>query len=185
MNQPALGPGKEIRMPDIVMRDWRSADEAEILRLNAEAESVLSPMDDDRFAALRQMCCLLKVAEIGGRVVGFLMGFSDGAGYDSVNYRWFASRLQRFLYIDRVVVTKELRGSGLGRRFYVEAERWAAAHELCWLAAEVDVQPPNTASLGFHQRLAFVEVGRQEAGSGKQVSLQVRSIRPPGVVSMG
>ena len=172
-------------MPDIVLRDWRSADEAEILRLNAESESVLSPMDDDRFAALRQMCCLLTVAEIGGRVVGFLMGFSDGAGYDSVNYRWFASRLQRFLYIDRVVIAQELRGTGLGRGFYTEAERWAAAHKLHWLAAEVDLQPPNTISLGFHQRLAFVEVGRQVAGNGKQVSLQVRSISPPGIASEG
>ena len=169
----------------MVVRDWRSADKADILRLNAESESVLSPMDDDRFAALLSMCCLLKVAEIGGRVVGFLMGFSDGAGYDSVNYRWFASRLQRFLYIDRVVVAKELRGAGLGRRFYTEAERWAAEQELHWLAAEVDVQPPNTASLGFHQRLAFVEVGRQAAGNGKQVSLQVRSISPPGAASEG
>jgi predicted GNAT superfamily acetyltransferase len=167
------------------MRDWRSADEADILRLNTESQSVLSPMNDERFAALRSMCCLLEVAAVDGRVVGFLMGFSDGAGYDSVNYRWFASRLQRFLYIDRVVITPELRGTGLGRRFYTEAERWATEHELCWLAAEVDLQPPNTVSLGFHRRLAFVEVGRQVAGNGKQVSLQVRSISPQGAASDG
>ena len=172
-------------MPSTVLRHWQPADEADILGLNAESESVLSPMDDDRFAALRSMCCLLKVAETDDRVVGFLMGFSDGAGYDSVNYRWFASRLQRFLYIDRVVITQELRGTGLGRRFYTEAERWAAARKLHWLAAEVDLQPPNTASLGFHQRLAFVEVGRQVAGNGKQVSLQVRSISPRGAASEG
>ena len=167
-------------MHDCNLRNWQPADQADILRLNAESESVLSPMDGARFDALRSLCCILKVACIGNRVVGFLMGFSDEAGYDSINYRWFASRLKRFLYIDRVVITREFQGTGLGRRFYTMAEQWAAEHELCWLAAAVDLLPPNTASLKFHERLEFVEVGRQLAGNHKQVSLQVRSVRSLG-----
>ena len=169
-------------MADVVLRKWRPADEPDILWLNAQSVSVLSPLDSARFATLRGMSCLLRVAESDSKVVGFMMGFSDGAAYDSVNYRWFASRLKRFLYIDRVVVSKECRGTGLGRRFYCEAERWATEHELLWLAAEVDLQPPNTASLQFHDRIGFVEVGRQVAGSDKQVSLRVRSVNASGSV---
>jgi predicted GNAT superfamily acetyltransferase len=163
-------------LSDLVIRQWRPTDEADILRLNDESVNVLSPMDGSRFTYLRSMCCMLRVAEIDGRGVGFLLGFSDGAGYDSANYRWFASRLKRFLYVDRVVVSHEFRSAGLGRRFYSEAERWAAEHKLVWLAAEVDLQPPNTASLEFHRRLGFVEVGRQVSDSNKVVSLQVRSL---------
>ena len=168
----------EYPLNDLILRKWQPADAAGILRLNAESERVLSPMDSHRFEALRRMCCILTVAQSGNRVIGFLMGFSDGIGYDSHNYRWFARRLKRFLYIDRVVVTAEFRGSGLGRRFYMEAERWAAAHELLWLAAEVDLQPPNSASLKFHDRLDFIEVGTQMVGNDKRVSLQVRAINP-------
>ncbi len=164
------------RLSDFVLRQWRVSDEADILGLNAESVNVLSPMDGPRFAALRSMCCLLRVAEIDGKAVGFLMGFSDGAAYDSPNYRWFASRLKRFLYIDRVVVSRKHRGAGLGRRFYTAAERWAAEQGLFWLAAEVDLRPPNSASLKFHERLAFVEVGRQVVDSNKLVSLRVRSV---------
>ena len=174
--RPGGGCKRDGPLNDIILRKWRSTDEADILRLNAESESVLSPMDRHRFETLRGMCCLLLVAQFDDRVVGFLMGFSDGAGYDSVNYRWFASRLKRFLYIDRVVVSSEFREAGLGRRFYAEAERWAAAHELLWMAAEVDLQPPNTASLKFHERLDFSEVGSQTVADKKRVSLQVRSV---------
>ena len=170
-NLPAKDGGP---MTDILMRKWQPDDEADILRLNAESVSVLSPMDSARFSELRDMCRLLSVAEKSGQAVGFLMGFCDGAGYDSPNYRWFAARLKRFLYIDRVVVSRQMRGLGLGRLFYNEAQRWAVEHQLAWLAAEVDLQPPNTASLAFHQQLKFVEVGRQKLDGGKMVSLQVR-----------
>ncbi|KPJ76533.1 MAG: hypothetical protein AMJ54_11435 [Deltaproteobacteria bacterium SG8_13] len=158
-----------------MIRQWQPADEAAILGLNAGSVSVLSPMGGARFAILSRTCSLLKVAEFGGRVVGFFMGFDDAAAHDSVNYRWFAYRLKRFLYIDRVVVSREFQKAGLGRRFYNEAGHWAAEHRLCWMAAEVDLQPPNTASLRFHERLGFVEVGRQVTADGKLVSLQLQS----------
>ena len=163
-------------MHGLLLRSWQPADETDILRLNAESMGVLSPMNGARFAKLRKRCCILLVAEWKAAVVGFLMGFGDGTGYDSGNYRWFAARLKRFLYIDRVVVARQFRGTGVGRRFYAEAERRAVECGLFWLAAEVDLRPPNTVSLRFHERLAFVEVGRRAADNHKQVSLQVRSL---------
>ena len=123
-------------MTELALRPWQLTDEADILSLNAESVSVLSPMDAHRFAELRERSCWLRVAESNGRVVGFLMGFSDGAGYDSPNYRWFDDRLRRFFYIDRVVVSKRHRGLGLGGRFYRQAEQWATEQELTWLAAD-------------------------------------------------
>ena len=50
-----------------------------------------------------------------------------------------------------------------------------AANRLHWLAAEVDIEPPNSVSLKFHERQNFIEVGRQMIDGGKLVSLRVKS----------
>jgi hypothetical protein len=116
------------------------------------------------------------VAEASTGVAGFLMAFTDDVAYDSVNYQWFASRLKRFLYIDRVVVNAAYRGAGIGQALYQHAEAAARTQRLAWLVCEVDVEPPNPASLAFHKRLGFVAVGRQLVSDGKAVSLHVRSL---------
>jgi predicted GNAT superfamily acetyltransferase len=160
-------------MSKFILREWRPADDAEILRLNAESVHVLSPLDAGRLSLLRGMSRFLSVAESGGVVAGFLLGFTDGEEYDSVNYQWFSARLKQFLYIDRVVVSKDFRRAGLGRQFYFAAQSWARQQQLMWLTAEIDLQPPNPVSLEFHRQLGFFEVGQQQAAKNKIVSLQV------------
>ncbi len=161
---------------EVVLREFTASDAATVLRLNADSVAVLSPMDGPRFQALAAMADLLQVADVAGQVVGFFMAFADGREYDSVNYRWFAARLKRFLYIDRVALDPPYRGAGIGTRFYRLAEQHARGAGLAWLVAEVDADPPNPVSLAFHDRLGFVEVGRQAAGGGKVVSLRVKSL---------
>jgi predicted GNAT superfamily acetyltransferase len=161
---------------EVVLREYTESDAVAVLRLNAESVAVLSPMDDFRFRTLAGIADMLQVADAAGQVVGFFMAFADGREYDSVNYRWFASRLKRFLYIDRVTLDPSYRGAGVGTRFYRRAERYAREAGFAWLVAEVDVVPPNSVSLAFHARLGFVEVGRQAAGGGKMVSLLVKSL---------
>jgi uncharacterized protein len=102
-------------------------------------------------------------------VRGFVVTFAPGASYDSPNYRWFAARYERFLYLDRIVVAAEARRRGVARFVYDEAER--AASELGGpLVCEVNVEPPNDASLAFHRARGYREVGRQ-AAYGKTVVL--------------
>ena len=158
------------------LRPYQPGDQAAVLRLNDNAVRVLSPMDRDRFAELRALCSLLWVAELEDQTVAFLMAFTDGTDYDSVNYRWFSKRFKDFLYIDRIVVSEEARSLGIGQRFYREIERWSRQNRLAWLAAEVDIEPPNSASLKFHERQKFVEVGRQRIDGDKMVSLRVKNI---------
>jgi predicted GNAT superfamily acetyltransferase len=157
-------------------RPFEARDAAALLALNAASVAVLSPLDETRLRLLAAMACLHEVAEDAGAVVGFLLAFADGAPYDSINYRWFAARLKRFVYIDRVVVDAAQRGAGVGREFYRRAEAYATAAGCAWLVCEVDVEPPNHGSLAFHRRLGFVEVGRQTVGDGKVVSMQVRGV---------
>ncbi|MEN6369757.1 MAG: GNAT family N-acetyltransferase [Thermotogota bacterium] len=161
------------------LREYQAGDAAAVLRLNAESVTVLSPMDADRLRLLSGMCSLNLVAVGPDGVIGFVMGFADGAAYDSVNYRWFATRYERFLYLDRMVVAPSFRGCGVGGAFHAAALEYAIASGLDWLVGEIDVDPPNPVSLAYHERLGFVEVGRQTLASGKVVSMRARRVGQP------
>ncbi|MBC8078059.1 MAG: GNAT family N-acetyltransferase [Chloroflexales bacterium] len=163
----------------VTFRPFAERDHDAVLHLNAESVAVLSPLNAERLRALRMLACLHEVAEDADVVVGFLLAFADGAPYDSINYQWFARRFKRFVYIDRVVVSAACRGAGVGRAFYRRALDYAAAAGCMWLVCEVDVEPPNAGSLAFHQRLGFVEVGRQTVGGGKVVSMQICDVDAP------
>ncbi len=161
---------------EFALRQYDAGDAEAVLRLNAESVAVLSPMDADRLRLLARMARLHLVAVGPTGVIGFLMAFADGSSYDSVNYRWFASRFKRFLYLDRMVVAASLRGCGVGHAFHVAAEQHAVATGLAWIVGEIDLDPPNPVSLAYHERLGFVEVGRQTLPSGKTVSMRARGV---------
>ena len=162
----------------LTLRDATDADSEAICLLNRIDEARLSPMDTTRLAELRRIACYCRVALLGDELAGFLIGFSDNADYDSINYRWFDTRMKQFFYIDRVVVDARFRGQGIARRFYEDTQAYARTHDLNWLAAEIDIEPPNTISLAFHKQLGFNEVGTQVYGEGKMVSLQLGPVPP-------
>lgn len=164
------------------LRAFEPSDLEFVLRANHESVHFLSPMDEQRLQLILSWSAQISIAESDGQAAGFLVTFGDGSDYDSLNYRWFADHLKRFVYIDRIVVDQNCRGAGIGQQIYsnllsnnVESSG-AKKQQALWLAAEVDIEPRNDYSLNFHQKQGFVEVGRQSGGQGKQVSLQVRSI---------
>ncbi len=112
------------------------------------------------------------MVEDDARVIAFLLALREGAAYDSPNYRWFALRYERFLYVDRVVVASAARGRGAGALLYRDVFEFAATHAVDLVTCEYDVEPPNPASERFHARFGFREVGRQQLDGGKLVSLQ-------------
>ena len=164
-------------MADFALRQACFSDENDILRLNAASVAETSPMDSDRFRSLFDMSTQTIVAKQDSGVVGFLMGFGDGCACDSMNYCWFANRLKQFFYIDRIVVSADARGSGIGTAFYSHIELWAQVAGLHWLAAEMNLEPANKASLAFHAKQGFVPVGTQSLEGGKVVSMQIRALR--------
>lgn len=163
-------------MTSFHLRSGTLEDTNDIVKLNSDVENVTSPMDAGRFRELFQISSLTAVAEDEGRVVGFLMGLNDGVACDGVNYQWFAMRLKKFFYIDRIVIENSCRGSGLGRKFYAHVATWARGQGQLWLAAEMDLDPPNVPSLRFHERQGFRQIGTQTLPSGKLVSMQVRAV---------
>ena len=159
------------------VRDAVEADFGGILALN-EAEVVrTSPMDRARLSELDRLAAVHWVAEVEGQVVAFLLAMREGVAYDSENYRWFAERHARFLYVDRIVVDAAHAGQGIGARLYRRLFDHACANGIAQIACEYNLEPPNPASQAFHARFGFVGVGQQQvAGGHKTVSLQLAAV---------
>ena len=143
-------------MPDL--RPLRATDVADVLALNEANVAHLSPLDESRLRELSAVADRFDVIDVDGAFAGFVVTFADGADYDSPNYRWFGARHRRFYYLDRIVLHEDHRRRGLGGFVYDEVERVAAPYSR--LCLEVNLVPRNEASLGFHARRGYVEVGR-------------------------
>ena len=128
-----------------------------VLALNNAHAVELSWLEPDRLAALLGQA--LHARRIGA-VEAFLLAFDQAAQYDSPNFLWFRQRLQRFVYIDRVVVDPQARRRGHARRLYDDLFAAAAGAGHATVACEVNTDPPNPGSDAFHAALGFAEVGR-------------------------
>lgn len=147
-----------------------------ILKLNEESVEFLSPLSRGRLETLHRRATYHRVALAGEVVIGFLLAFADTANHDSPNFQWFAERGAGFIYVDRIVVRSDSRGSGVGSLLYADLIAFATAHGSERLTCEIDAEPPNHVSEDFHSRLGFIEVGSQwveyEPGHRKRVSLR-------------
>ena len=151
-----------------------------ILALNQASVAVLSPMDGDRLQTLHHQAALHWVMEQNEQVAAFLLAFREGSPYDSTNYQWFEQRYEQFLYIDRIVVSSQHRGQGIGSALYNKIITHAQASNIPKLTCEIDIEPPNKSSQRFHQKLGFTTVGTQATADGhKQVALQALEITQP------
>ncbi len=158
-----------------LIRPIEESDLDRLLVINAANVPEVGPVDADGLAFLFGESAIALAVELGRELAGFCLVLGPGSSYDSVNYTWFMARYDDALYLDRVAVDARFRGRGLGRALYDEvARRMSADHPgLPRLTLEVNVEPPNPASLAFHAKQGFVEVGRQ-VSKGIVVSLMSR-----------
>ena len=149
----------------------------EILKLNEELVHFLSPMDMEKFKKMSEETILNKVVIEEGEVAAFLMAFSQGKQYDSVNYKWFDKKYEKFLYVDRIVISPKQHRKGIGKELYNYVFDYAKENNFTVITCEIDIKPINEVSLAFHESMGFKEVGRQEIKGGeKVVSLQARVV---------
>ena len=111
------------------------------------------------------------------RDAGVSAGLDQDAAYDNQNFRWFRARFERFVYIDRIIITEDARGQGLARLMYEDlfAESKAAGHVrvLC----EVNIDPPNEGSLAFHRSMKFLALADVVLkGGSKRVRYLVKEL---------
>ncbi len=107
----------------------------------------------------------------------FCITFAPGAPYTSVNYQWFSKKYTNFVYLDRIVVSENMRNQTLGEKLYLAVEQ-RMIKDRCApiLTCEVNLNPPNHGSIRFHNRIGFHEVGQQESKPGLTVSLLSKQI---------
>jgi len=156
----------------MIIREISANDIEAILVLNEKSVQVLSPIDKGKLLRLIEISALSVVVEEANQVVGFLLAFSNDAQYESINYQWFNQNYERFLYIDRIVISEQFRGKGIASKLYQYVLDWAVAHCSPSIFAEIDVMPRNEASLLFHQKFGFKELELLKHNVDKIVSLQ-------------
>ena len=118
----------------------------------------------------------LRVAADGeGGIAEMTAALPPGRDYGSLNYAWFQRRMAAFLYLDRIVVAARCRRKGWGRAAYRDVFANAPDHGAP-VACEVNLDPPNDASLAFHGGLGFREVGVQSLPGGKRVAMLARRV---------
>ena len=156
-------------MPETVIREIASADIPALVRINDDAYPAVPVTPLLEFAELVALSTIALVAERDGEPIGFLLAMNPGLDYASENYRFFSERSQDFLYIDRIVLAPEARGAGLGSELYGRIFAAASQRGASEVTCEVNVEPPNPASLAFHAALGFTEVSRQATKGGSVV----------------
>jgi predicted GNAT superfamily acetyltransferase len=161
----------------VLIRPLTAADAGPVLRINEEVVHKLAPMDQDEYRWFLEVAACAWGAEVDGELAGFVLVLDPGVAYESRNYRWFSARFDRFAYLDRVAVGPDHRRKGVGAAIY-DAVEARAAGEGRPVLLEVNVQPPNHASLAFHERRGYRELGELAHDDGAKV---VRLLRwdPP------
>jgi predicted GNAT superfamily acetyltransferase len=154
------------------VRDACQDDYESIVCLNTQEEKLTSPMSLGRLQYLSNLSSFHKVAEIDGMIAAFILAIREGAPYENMNYAWFASRYDNFLYIDRVVVSQDFAGMKIGSYLYKHLFAFARSSEVSTVVCEYNIDPPNLASKAFHDKFGFKEVGTQYVAGSKLVSLQ-------------
>jgi uncharacterized protein len=127
---------------------------------SARETSLLTPERFDRLIRSASVATFLAPGK------AFLLAFEQTDDYDGLHFKWFQRRYDRFLYVDRVVVSAEHRSHGYGRMLYADlftrAEKLGHDRIVC----EVNVQPPNPGSDRFHSAQGFREVGKATIDNG-------------------
>lgn len=151
------------------LRPIEPGDFDQVLELNRAAEDHVSPLDHDALEWFVENGHRVVVIDDDGSTAAFTVTLLPGSAYRSPNYGWFTERYADFLYLDRIAVGEPWRRRGLGTLIYDAMERDAVGHAR--LCCEVDLDPPNPASLAFHASRGYQEVGQLRNANGKLLTM--------------
>lgn len=158
------------------IRDIDTRSIAAVVAMNERALPHVNSVSSEYFRAQLDNERYFRAVYHEDRPAAFLLAMTEAAEYDSLNFLWFRGRYSRFVYIDRIVVAEGYRRAGLAASLYGDLGQWAAGRTPR-LACEVNLRPPNDASLRFHEAQGFLPVGTQETDGGrKTVSLMVKEL---------
>ncbi|MAF56948.1 GNAT family N-acetyltransferase [Ponticaulis sp.] len=160
----------------MIIRPFRAEDFDAVYKINAASTpGVSEETPDDLRTIVGLGTCLIAEGD-DGQVLGFLNLIPPGTtAYKSLNLRWFEAWLEtnpvKLNYVDRIALTPEARGKGVGPQLYKAAFEHSEGCDA--IGCEVNTAPDNPGSHRFHKRLGFAEVGRQAFSPEKAVAYYV------------
>ena len=168
------------RMAAFTIREVAPEELDVVLRMNEMAVPHVNSLAMEEMRDLRNQAAYFRVATTGdpGSLDAFLIGLTPDAKYDSPNFLWFCRNYPSFAYIDRIAVAERARRHGLASALYEDFERHFSGR-FPMLACEVNLRPSNPASMKFHLRHGFRQVGAQVIDNGaKEVAMMVKVLPP-------
>lgn len=147
------------------LRDVLDADLDRVRVINERAVPHVNSISRSRFEGFIREAIYFRVALLDGELAGYLVAFAAGAGYESLNYRWFEELYDDFIYIDRIAVSETARRQRIASTLYRDLLAFARGRT-AMVTCEVNTRPANAESMAFHQSFGFEPVGTQETDGG-------------------
>ena len=110
-----------------------------LLQLNNDNARETSHLTAEKFAVMIETA---RVATVIEPALAFMLAFDQDDDYDGRHFQWFRQHLDRFLYIDRVIVSTTHRRHGLGRLLYEDLIMRAGRLGCRLIACEVNFRLP-------------------------------------------
>jgi predicted GNAT superfamily acetyltransferase len=150
----------------------------QILTLNGEAQPAVTRLDENELLRLSILSDAHHVVvDSNDVVVGYMLAFYYDANYDGEEFGALRKIITApFLYVDQIVISSAVRGTGLGRALYHRMEMEAMRREIHVLCCDVNTLPLNAASLAFHYRLGFKQIGSLPTTDGRQAALLKKTL---------
>ena len=161
-------------MIDYSIRAMTASDLEAVWAINQENVPAVGEETVEVLSGLLVMSTISLVAEVDNVVVGFCMVLSPHTTYRSPNYLYFCERYDDFIYLDRVAVTSDYQGAGVGAALYRKVEQMA---EASLFALEVNIKPRNEGSLRFHTREGFTLLEEVETRPSKVVGFMIKKLK--------
>ena len=153
--------------------EFQEAHLSQVWEINQKNGESLSFLSLSEFSQLSRLCSYAAVALHNGKVIGFIFALKEDVNYDNANYSWFCQRYNRFIYVDRLAVSKKWRGYGVGKLLYKSVFESYYGKRDRSVCCEVNLSPPNPVSSMFHRKIGFVQEGTMIHGN-KTVEMLVK-----------
>ncbi|MCH9693844.1 MAG: GNAT family N-acetyltransferase [Gammaproteobacteria bacterium] len=138
----------------------------EVLQLNESSVPHVSSIDATRLQWFLDYAAYTRMVRAEDGIAAFIIGLRPHTDYASPNYRWFCDRYEDFAYVDRIAVAPFAKRCGIAEMLYKDFAE--TRPEAPIMTCEVNIRPSNEASMKFHERLGFHQVGTLESDGGEK-----------------
>lgn len=156
------------------IRNALKSDLDKVLELNQAAIPHVSSETREEMEFLFTWADPFWVVEQGDELAGFMIVLQKGVDYPSLNYDFFCGNYSDFDYVDRIVISEKYQGKRMGTALY---KHLFETSDKKMITCEVNINPPNPRSMGFHKKLGFKKVAEQKTEKGqKSVAMMVKRL---------